>query len=124
MEQIREPLVPVEQSSTGPAWPAEVTPEIDGRVGIGELLLTVPEAAAVLRVSRAKLYDLMRRGQLLSVLVGGSRRVPRAAVLRYVQELTETAERELAERRVASEATATAVDWRARWPELGLHRPA
>ena len=119
MEQIGEALRPVE-----PAGPVELTAGADGGAGGERLLLTVPEAAAVLRVSRAKLYDLMRRGQLLSVLVGGSRRVPQAAVLRYVQELTDAAEQELAARRAADEASSAAVDWRSRWPELGLHRPA
>jgi len=60
------------------------------------LLSTVPEAAAVLRMSRAKLYELMRRGQVLSVPVVGSRRVPRTAMLAYPWGLTEVAERQQA----------------------------
>jgi len=85
-----------------------------------QLLLTVPEAAAVLRMSRAKLYELMRRGQ---VLVGGSRRVPRTAVLAYVRELAELAERQQVERRQA-DRRGSAVDWRSSWSAFGLDRPA
>ncbi len=88
-----------------------------------QLLLTVPEAAAVLRMSRAKLYALMRSGQVLSVLIGGSRRVPRTAVLAYIAELTAVAEREQAERRQA-DRRGVAVDWRSSWARFGLDRPA
>jgi len=91
--------------------------------GSSQLLLTVPEAAAVLRMSRAKLYELMRRGQVLSVLIGGSRPVPRTAVLAYVRELTEVAERQQVERRQA-DRRASAVDWRSSWSAFGLDRPA
>jgi excisionase family DNA binding protein len=90
--------------------------------GSDQLLLTVPEAAVVLRMSRAKLYELMRRGQVLSVMIGGSRRVPRAAVLTYIGELTEVAEREQAERRQADQRGA--VDWRSSWSKFGLDWPA
>jgi len=103
----------------GQQWAALLEPA----GGSSQLLLTVPEAAAVLRMSRAKLYELMRRGQVLSVLVGGSRRVPRTAVLAYVRELTEVAEREQAERRQADRC-GSAVDWRSSWSAFGLDRPA
>jgi excisionase family DNA binding protein len=101
--------------------PSEPTPSVEG-LGGDQLLFTVPEAADVLRMSRAKLYELMRRGQVLSVLIGGSRRVPRAAVLTYIRELTEAAEREQAERRHADQQGA--VDWRSSWSRFGLDRPA
>ena len=123
MAQIWEPVGVAERAVRElPGEPEQ--PAAGAEAGGQLLLLTVPEAAAVLRVSRGKLYELIRRGELLSVLVGGSRRVPQAAVLRYVRELTEAAEQELAERRAASAVTTAAGDWRARWPELGLHRPA
>lgn len=77
----------------------------------------------MLRMSRAKLYELMRRGQVLSVLVGGSRRVPRTAVLAYVRELTEVAERQQVERRQA-DRRGSSVDWRSSWSAFELDRPA
>jgi len=103
----------------GQQWAALLEPA----GGSNQLLLTVPEAAAVLRMSRAKLYELMRRGQVLSVLIGGSRRVPRTAVLAYVRELTEVAERQQVERRQA-DRRGSAVDWRSSWSAFGLDRPA
>ncbi len=52
-------------------------------------LLTVPEAMAVLRISRATIYDLIRSRQLATVKIGRLRRVPRAAVAEYVARLVE-----------------------------------
>ena len=45
------------------------------------------EAAEVLRVSRSTIYDLMRSERLQSVKIGGSRRVPVAAVTLFVEAL-------------------------------------
>jgi excisionase family DNA binding protein len=39
------------------------------------LLVKVPEAAASLGISRAKLYELIAEGALPSVCIGGSRRI-------------------------------------------------
>jgi excisionase family DNA binding protein len=52
-------------------------------------LLTVPEAMAVLRVSRATIYALIRSRELRTVKIGRLRRVPRAAVADYVARLIE-----------------------------------
>ncbi|KLL10832.1 MULTISPECIES: helix-turn-helix domain-containing protein [Protofrankia] len=52
-----------------------------------KLLLTPAEAAAELRVSRAKLYQLMKAGLIDSVLIDRSRRIPRAALVTYVDRL-------------------------------------
>lgn len=52
-------------------------------------LLTVPEAMAVLRVSRATIYDLIRSRQLATVKIGRLRRVPRSAIADYVALLIE-----------------------------------
>lgn len=54
---------------------------------LSPLLLTPEEVALVLRVGRSRVYDLMRSHQLVSVKIGGSRRVPIAAVRQYVDEL-------------------------------------
>ena len=54
-----------------------------------KLLLSPEEAAEFLGVGRSRVYDLMRKRELLSVRIGKSRRVPVAAVLSYVDRLTE-----------------------------------
>jgi excisionase family DNA binding protein len=55
--------------------------------GVPKLLLTPEEAARALGVGRDKVYELMRLGQLRSVKVGGSRRVPVRALEAFVDEL-------------------------------------
>ena len=52
-----------------------------------KLLLTPEEAADVLGVGRTKLYELMGEGLIESVRIGGSRRVPVAAIDRFVEWL-------------------------------------
>lgn len=54
-----------------------------------KLLLTPEEAAAVLSVSRTKVYELMARGQLFSVRIGASRRIPRVALETFVSRLVQ-----------------------------------
>lgn len=54
---------------------------------IPPLLFTTQEVANLLSVSRGKVYDLLRCGELRSVLVGGSRRVSAFAIRDYVREL-------------------------------------
>ena len=51
------------------------------------LLLKVPEAAAQLGLSRAKLYELLSSGALPSVRVDGCRRIRRSDLLAYVESL-------------------------------------
>jgi excisionase family DNA binding protein len=50
-------------------------------------LYRVDEAAALLSVCRTRIYELMRSGQLRSVVVGRSRRVPSKALDEYVEQL-------------------------------------
>ena len=45
-----------------------------------KLLLTIPEAADRLGVGRSHLYELLRRGEIVSVRLGRSRRVPVTAL--------------------------------------------
>ena len=50
----------------------------------GHLLLTVKEAAEELRVSRSAIYQLVAGGQIPSIRIGRSRRIPRAALVAWV----------------------------------------
>jgi excisionase family DNA binding protein len=55
-------------------------------------LLTVPEAMARLKVSRWTLYNLIRSGELASVLIAKRcRRIPAQALSAYVDQLMEEA---------------------------------
>ena len=53
---------------------------------MNKILLTVPEAAAALAISRSKLYELFAAGVVRSVRIDGSRRVPVEALEAYVGE--------------------------------------
>ena len=64
-----------------PAQPAEVS-EPDADL---PLLYTPKQTARLLAVSTAKAYELIARGELDSFKIDGSRRVPRAAIERYIQ---------------------------------------
>ncbi|MFF4242299.1 helix-turn-helix domain-containing protein [Actinomadura geliboluensis] len=56
-----------------------------------KLLLTVPEAAKALAISRSKLYELLASGALRSVRIDGSRRIPLNALTDYINSLMEEA---------------------------------
>jgi excisionase family DNA binding protein len=51
------------------------------------LLLTVPEAAVALAISRSKLYELLAAGLVRSVRIDGSRRIPVEALDAYIADL-------------------------------------
>ena len=51
------------------------------------LLLTVPEAADALSISRAKLYQLISSGAVDSVRIDGARRIPVTALTDYINRL-------------------------------------
>lgn len=53
----------------------------------GPLLVTPEQAAIMLSICRTKVYELLRRGELESLQIGGSRRIPSAALSEYVQRL-------------------------------------
>ena len=55
-----------------------------------KLLLSPTEAAEHLSVGRSKVYELIRLGQLRSVKIGGSRRIPRAALADLVANLQDS----------------------------------
>jgi excisionase family DNA binding protein len=51
-------------------------------------LLHTPEAAAgILSIGRSKTYELMESGELESVKIGRSRRIPHDALERFVERL-------------------------------------
>jgi len=56
---------------------------------LSPLLLTPEEVAQVLRVGRSRVYDLMRSHRLVSIKIGGSRRVPVAAVQQFIDALVD-----------------------------------
>jgi excisionase family DNA binding protein len=51
------------------------------------LVYTPEEAAIQLRISRTKVYALLRRGEVRSVKIDGSRRIPVAALSEYIARL-------------------------------------
>ncbi|MER6268319.1 helix-turn-helix domain-containing protein [Streptomyces sp900105755] len=51
--------------------------------------LTVPEVMTALRLSRSKVYDLIRSRQLPSYTSGRARRIPIDAVRHYMQDRLE-----------------------------------
>lgn len=51
------------------------------------LLLTPERAAERLDVGRTTIYDLMKSGELESVSIGRSRRIPADALIAYVERL-------------------------------------
>jgi excisionase family DNA binding protein len=55
------------------------------------VLLTIPEAAARLRISRSTIYRLFDAGELRWVRVCASRRVSTAEINRFISEHTEAA---------------------------------
>ena len=54
------------------------------------LLLKIPEVMARLAVGQTKVYELMSSGELRSVKVGRSRRVPNHDLERFMAELDDS----------------------------------
>lgn len=57
--------------------PLENTPQ-------AKLLITIDEAAGLLNIRRTLFYRLMREGEILTIKVGRTRRVPVMALREYV----------------------------------------
>jgi excisionase family DNA binding protein len=63
-------------------------PESEAKVSATEpLLVTAEQAATSLSICRTKVYELLRNGELESVRIGTSRRIPAAALAEYVERL-------------------------------------
>jgi excisionase family DNA binding protein len=58
---------------------------------VSKLLLTVPEAAKALSISRSKLYELLASGAVRSIRIDGSRRIPLNALNAYIETLMKEA---------------------------------
>jgi excisionase family DNA binding protein len=52
-----------------------------------KLLLRPEEAAELLSIGRSKVYELIGTGELASVRIGASRRIPAQALAEFVQQL-------------------------------------
>jgi excisionase family DNA binding protein len=52
----------------------------------GKLLLTVGEAASRLALSRSHLYRLIQTGDLRSITIGRSRRIPASVLHEFVED--------------------------------------
>ena len=62
-------------------------PEPEKRGPVNVVVYTVEEAAQVLKISRWKIFDLIRTNQLRSVKIGGLRRIPCTAIEEYIAQL-------------------------------------
>lgn len=56
-------------------------------MSIEKLLLKPEEAAELLSIGRSKVYELIGTGELASVRIGTSRRVPADALVEFVAQL-------------------------------------
>lgn len=54
------------------------------------LVVTPEEAAELLRVSRTKIYALIQTGELRSIRIRKSRRIPFAALETFIETLSDT----------------------------------
>lgn len=54
------------------------------------LLLTVQQAAEMIGIGRSTLYRILERGEIHSVHIGASRRIPLEAVEKFVRDLVGT----------------------------------
>lgn len=53
-------------------------------------LATVPEAAAFLSISRSKVYQMLQSRELPSIWLGKSRRIPRLALIEFIERQIES----------------------------------
>lgn len=51
------------------------------------VMFTVPQVCRMLQMSRSKVYDLIRRGELPSVAIGATRRIPEDRFRAYLEAL-------------------------------------
>lgn len=63
-----------------------VSPERTRAATSEQLLLTVREAAALMRIGRDTAYALVAEGRIPSIRLGRQIRIPRAALIRHLEE--------------------------------------
>lgn len=51
------------------------------------LVMTVPQAAKILQIGRNSAYDLVKSGQIRSIRIGRTIRIPQAALFDYLNQL-------------------------------------
>ncbi len=56
---------------------------------MNKLLLTPEAAAEMLSISRSKIYQLLATGEVASVRIGTSRRVPFDALVEFIERLSD-----------------------------------
>ncbi len=49
------------------------------------LLMNIDEASQILNLGRSKVYELVMRGELQSIKIGRSRRIPRSSIEEFIQ---------------------------------------
>jgi len=54
---------------------------------VNQLLYTIPEVTQMLSLGRTRVYHLIRTGELSSVRIGASRRIPASALEEFVSAL-------------------------------------
>jgi excisionase family DNA binding protein len=70
------------------AKPPKAVRQASGAIQVvGPVLLTPEQTASALSICRTKVYGLIRAGQLESVQIGASRRIPMEALEDYVRQL-------------------------------------
>lgn len=74
------------------SWPGGRTtaayPQQNGRtMSTTPVLYKVEQAAEMLSLGRSTVFDLIRTGELRSVQIGASRRIPASAITEYVDSL-------------------------------------
>jgi excisionase family DNA binding protein len=63
-----------------------------GRSEGATLLLTAEEAARELRIGRTRMYALIKSGEVVSFMLGGSRRIPYDELVAYTKRLVVAAQ--------------------------------
>jgi excisionase family DNA binding protein len=79
------------RAKSGHLSPATATSIWREEKTVDRLLLKPREAAVVLGISATKMYELIVRREIVSVKIGGCRRVPVEALTAYVAALVEDA---------------------------------
>jgi excisionase family DNA binding protein len=94
---VRQPVVPALPRLPAAWWPrrywrqlgiAAASPQDEPKPTIAAVVpvvVRVPEACALLRVSKWTLYELIRTGQLETIKIGSRRVVPVAAIQGFVE---------------------------------------